>query len=248
MRFEEKSEAPAPHRDRAPSSRPRRAVRQEAPEAATPHPRSPAALTALQRAVGNAAVVQLLAEQEQGQEHQEHQEHRHGAECGHQPPVQRSSVEEVLRSPGTPLEPAKRAEMETRLGADFSAVRIHTDAVAQRSAAELRASAWTSGNDIAVGRKDIDDHTLAHELAHVIQQNSGPVDGTAGPDGVRVSDPGDRFEQEAEATAAQVMAAPLPEVGPTPADGPPDPAAAGSAVQLARHTTGQPEHDPDGDD
>ncbi|PJE95294.1 hypothetical protein CUT44_23595 [Streptomyces carminius] len=246
MRFEEKSEAPGPHRDRAPSSRPHQASRQDAPEAATPHPRSPAALTALQRAAGNAAVVQLLAEQEQEQG-QGHQEHRHGAECGHQPPVQRSTVEEVLRSPGAPLEPAKRAEMETRLGADFSAVRIHTDAVAQRSTAELRASAWTSGNDIAVSRKDIDDHTLAHELAHVIQQSSGPVDGTVGPDGVRVSDPDDRFEREAEATAAQVMAAPLPEVGPAPADGSPGPADTGTAVQPARHTAGQPEHDPDGD-
>jgi hypothetical protein len=44
-------------------------------------------------------------------------------------------------------------------------------------------------------------HTLAHELTHVVQQRSGPVAGTPTGDGVALSDPDDRFEREAEATA-----------------------------------------------
>ena len=31
--------------------------------------------------------------------------------------------------------------------------------------------------------------TIAHELAHVVQQSSGPVDGTDAPGGIRVSSP-----------------------------------------------------------
>src|SRR5256886_9825679 len=40
-------------------------------------------------------------------------------------------------------------------------------------------------------------HVLAHELAHVIQQKAGPVDGSPAPGGIRLSDPSDRFEQAA---------------------------------------------------
>jgi hypothetical protein len=117
--------------------------------------------------------------------------------------VQRSLAHEVLRSSGRPLEEDKRQEMETRLGADFSDVRVHSNAVAQRSAEELGARAWTSGSHVVLGRNGADDHTLAHELTHVIQQRRGPVDGTAGTGGVKVSDPGDRFERDAEANAAR---------------------------------------------
>ncbi len=51
---------------------------------------------------------------------------------------------------------------------------------------------------------------LAHELTHVVQQRSGPVDGTPTGGGVKVSDPSDRFEREAAATAEHAMAAPAP--------------------------------------
>ncbi len=42
---------------------------------------------------------------------------------------------------------------------------------------------------------------LAHELTHVVQQRSGPVDGTDNGSGLRVSDPSDPFEREAAAMA-----------------------------------------------
>jgi Heterokaryon incompatibility protein Het-C len=60
---------------------------------------------------------------------------------------------------------------------------------------------------------------LAHELTHVVQQRTGPVDATPRPDGVRISDPGDRFEQAAEAKADAVMSAP-PGAAPSARGGP----------------------------
>lgn len=100
--------------------------------------------------------------------------------------------------------------MESRLGADFSDVRVHTGPTAQRSAAEIGARAYTSGSDVVIGAGGGDKHTLAHELTHVIQQRQGPVSGTDTGDGLRVSDPGDRFERAAEANARRVMSGPAP--------------------------------------
>ncbi|MFD0392147.1 DUF4157 domain-containing protein [Streptomyces nogalater] len=41
--------------------------------------------------------------------------------------------------------------METRLGADFSDVRVHMDAAAQASAADIGARAYTSGSHVVIG-------------------------------------------------------------------------------------------------
>ncbi|WP_234360029.1 DUF4157 domain-containing protein [Streptomyces sp. DSM 15324] len=57
--------------------------------------------------------------------------------------VQRSTVPEVLRSAGKPLDCAVRADLEARLGADFSDVRTHDDGAAQRSVVEIGAHART---------------------------------------------------------------------------------------------------------
>jgi len=57
---------------------------------------------------------------------------------------------------------------------------------------------------------------LAHELTHVVQQRSGPVDGTPTSAGVKVSDPGDRFEREAAANAERIVSMPSPATAPIP--------------------------------
>lgn len=101
----------------------------------------------------------------------------------------------VLRSSGSPLDDATRADMESRLGADFSDVRVHNDSAARASAAEVGARAYISGNHIVIGDGGGDRHTLAHELTHVIQQRQGPVSDTDNGSGLRVSDPSDRFER-----------------------------------------------------
>ncbi|WP_245761632.1 DUF4157 domain-containing protein [Saccharopolyspora shandongensis] len=151
---------------------------------------SPQALLDLQRSVGNAAVSRMVAVQR----------HSCGEDCGH------SEVPDVLRSPGRPLDAGLRDEMESRMGADFGDVRLHDDSTARRSAAEVGAVAYTSGRHIVSGTGGIDKHTLAHELTHVLQQRQGPVAGTDRGDGMRISDPSDRFERAAEANARRVMA------------------------------------------
>nr|WP_229881528.1 DUF4157 domain-containing protein [Streptomyces alanosinicus] len=128
--------------------------------------------------------------------------------------VQRSSVPDVLRGPGRPLDDTVRSDMEARLGADFSDVRLHTGPAARRSAAEIGARAYTSGSHVVIGDGGGDRHTLAHELTHVIQQRQGPVAGTDHGDGLRISDPSDRFERAAEANARRVLTGPAPAAGP----------------------------------
>ncbi|WP_328866644.1 eCIS core domain-containing protein [Streptomyces sp. NBC_00304] len=164
-------------------------------------PGPPAELAVLQRTVGNAAVARMLADRERDREVDVARE---------QPvqPVQRSAVRQVLGTTGRPLDQPVREDMEARFGTDFSDVRLHSDATAQRSAAEIGARAYTSGSHIVLGGATTDEHTLAHELTHVVQQRSGPVAGTDDGTGLKVSDPSDRFERAAEANAHRVMAAP----------------------------------------
>ncbi|EFG65321.1 conserved hypothetical protein [Streptomyces sp. SPB074] len=165
---------------------------------------------------GNAAVVQTLRAAGHpwagaGVQRAENEEHQHGPGCAHEePPVQRSAVHNVLRTAGRPLESGVRADMETRLGADFSDVRVHSDASARESAAEVGARAYTSGSHVVLGDGGGDRHTLAHELSHVIQQRNGPVAGTDNGAGLKVSDPSDRFEREAEANAVRALAGGAP--------------------------------------
>ncbi|MFB7917490.1 DUF4157 domain-containing protein [Streptomyces sp. NPDC056061] len=164
-------------------------------------------LRALQGEVGNAVVVQMLrraGHPEAGADGP------HGGDDPRPSAVQRSAVHAVLRSEGRPLDEATRTDMESRLGADFSDVRIHTDAAARASAAEVGARAYTSGSHVVIGDGGGDRHTLAHELTHVIQQRQGPVLGTDNGAGLSVSDPSDRFEREAEANARRVLGGPAP--------------------------------------
>jgi hypothetical protein len=77
------------------------------------------------------------------------------------------------------LPPALRTSMESRLGADFRDVRVHTGSIAEKSAEALDARAYTAGRDIVFNRAEFapDTHAgktlLAHELAHVVQQSRG---------------------------------------------------------------------------
>ncbi len=133
--------------------------------------------------------------------------------------AERSPVLGVVGSGGgRALEPDVRADMEGRLGADFTDVRVHTGGAASESARAVGAHAYTVGSDVVFQRYDPSSTAgrtmLAHELTHVVQQRHGPVDGTDTGTGVRVSDPGDRFEREAATTAEAVMSAPAPQQAP----------------------------------
>ncbi|MEV4758120.1 DUF4157 domain-containing protein [Micromonospora sp. NPDC049559] len=167
-------------------------------------------LLGLQRAVGNAGVSELM-----------------------EPTEERSPVHDVVNSGGgSPLAPEVRADMESRFGGqDFGDVRVHTDGAAHESAKSVNAQAYTVGSNIVFQRDTYDpasstgQHMLAHELTHVVQQRSGPVDGTDTGGGVKVSDPSDRFEREAVANADRLMSSPTPA-----------PALSGSGPAVQRHT------------
>jgi hypothetical protein len=142
----------------------------------------------LQKTAGNATVSAALEEQEP------------------------SLVKDVVGSGGgSPLDRDTRSFMESRLGADFGDVRVHTDGKATESARSVQAHAYTVGNDVVfqsnkyAPQSDSGQRMLAHELTHVVQQRSGPVDGTPAPGGIKVSDPSDSFERAAESTADRVM-------------------------------------------
>ena len=60
-------------------------------------------------------------------------------------------VDEVLRSPGQPIDTPTRIFMEQRIGYDFSDVRVHNNARAASSARAINARAYTLGNDLVFG-------------------------------------------------------------------------------------------------
>lgn len=78
---------------------------------------------------------------------------------------------------GNPLPDSTRAFMEPRLGADFSAVRIHSGSDAAQLNRAIGARAFTRGSDIYLGEGRHNFHSndgkqlLAHELTHVVQQS-----------------------------------------------------------------------------
>src|SRR5262249_19154890 len=63
-----------------------------------------------------------------------------------------ASVLRALASPGNPLEPGLRHGMESRFGYDFSGVRVHSGALAEQSAQDVSADAYTVGHDIVFGK------------------------------------------------------------------------------------------------
>src|SRR5213082_391173 len=174
------------------------AKRKDAAESAGPealmHGRTdvltPSAVMHLQKMAGNASVSAALEEQEP------------------------SLIKDVVGSGGgSPLDRDTRGFMESRLGADFSDVRVHTYGKATESARSVQAYAYTVGNDVVFQSdkfapdSDSGQRMLAHELTHVVQQRSGPVDGTPAAGGIKISHPSDSFEQAAESSADRVMSA-----------------------------------------
>jgi hypothetical protein len=131
---------------------------------------------------------------------------------------ERSPVLDVIARPGKPLDPPVQRDMEQALGHDFSDVRVHSDRQAQQSAHSVGASAYTVGSNVVLGQGASLSGTrgrelLAHELTHVVQQRKGPVSGTPAPGGIKISDPSDRFEREADRVGREVASGAQASVG-----------------------------------
>nr|WP_051035347.1 DUF4157 domain-containing protein [Crinalium epipsammum] len=71
--------------------------------------------------------------------------------------------------------------MGQAMGADFSCVRVHTDAQSEELNQELMAKAFTTGQEVFFRQGEYNpgsrggQELLAHELTHVVQQNGGAV-------------------------------------------------------------------------
>lgn len=86
---------------------------------------------------------------------------------------------DATKGSGQALDDKTRGEMSTKLGADLSDVRIHTDSEASEMAEGINAKAFTYGQDIYF--KDGSYNTesregkelLVHELVHTVQQKEG---------------------------------------------------------------------------
>jgi hypothetical protein len=84
----------------------------------------------------------------------------------------------AIRGGGQSLPESVRAFFGPRFGHDFSHVRVHADAEANTLSHSLNARAFTTGRDMFFrqGEYDLGNRSgrqlLAHELTHVLQQNS----------------------------------------------------------------------------
>jgi len=127
-----------------------------------------------------------------------------------------TSVDSVLASPGRLLEPELQQDMGQRFGHDFSQVRVHSGAAADQSARDVKANAYTVGQNIVFGAGRFAPGTqegrrlIAHELTHVVQQQFAR---TPFANSLSVSDPADFFEAEAaqaKYTVISQQSVPLP--------------------------------------
>jgi len=120
-------------------------------------------------------------------------------------------VRDVISSTGRSLDGSIQRAMEDRMGDSFGDVRIHTGSTAAEACESINARAFTVGNHIAFNSGEYDpsspegQHVLAHELAHVRQQNQGAVSMLPQEDMELEVDPDPALEREAEETAQQVM-------------------------------------------
>ncbi|WP_235019600.1 DUF4157 domain-containing protein [Natrialba sp. INN-245] len=121
-------------------------------------------------------------------------------------------VLDVLSNGGQPLDQPVQRALEERMDADFSDVRIHTGGTAAKAAEAIDAKAFTCGNDIVFNSGEYDpespegQHLLAHELAHVTQQNGGAPISMMPQEGADLEiDPDPQLEREADAAAEQAL-------------------------------------------
>lgn len=170
-------------------STPVRAVRTQTPPQTTPMPAAPAAaartpaLAAQARAANPAPPVLRLAALPK--------------------PILPEQSEPTPKGvgSGTPLPAEVRQALEERFGVDLSAVRVHTESRSAAVAGALSARAFTRGTDIFLraGERPNDLALLAHEVAHVVQQQGAPRVQRLSPGA------GDTYEREATRAASAAV-------------------------------------------
>jgi hypothetical protein len=148
--------------------------------------RDPDALE-MQQTAGNAAVSSMLA------------------------PTRGDVVRSVVGRPGRPMDGDVVKMVRDATGDDASGIEVHEGDEAAEAARSVDAEMFASGTHI-VAPKGLDVTTregafkTVHEVHHIVnQQAKGPVEGTETSDGLKISDPGDRHEREANRVAAKAV-------------------------------------------
>jgi hypothetical protein len=162
----------------------------------------------LQRTTGNQAVQRLLGTLKQPAPV--------GPEGGDVPSDVQAELDRA-RGGGQPLDPVAGAQMGRAMGANFSTVRVHTDARAQAINRSLGAQAATVGRNIFFSKNAYSPGTaqgrrlLAHELTHVVQQRA--YAGNTVRPRLKVGPANDAHEREAGKASAGVAFQPARSTG-----------------------------------
>jgi len=128
--------------------------------------------------------LQTKTSQVQRQEEEEEEELLQAKPAGSQPSMVSENLETQINdalSGGQPLPDSIRTSLEPHFKRDFSQVRLHTDAEADKLSRKLEAEAFTTGKDIffrdGAYQPDHDSgkRLIAHELTHVVQQKAAPA-------------------------------------------------------------------------
>ena len=167
---------------------PRRAEQATDAEPAAKEQQDAGGVDFLQKTAGNAAVSSVLS------------------------PGPGDLVRSVVDSPGRQMDGTTSAFVRQTTGKDASGITVHEGAEAAAAAKSVDADMFASGSHL-VAPTGLDVTTregafkTVHEVHHIVnQQAKGPVDGTETPDGLKISDPSDRFEQEADQVASDAVA------------------------------------------
>lgn len=121
-------------------------------------------------------------------------------------------VRSVVSAPGRPLDSSTGRFVQAATGRDTSGIQVHDGPEAAQAARSVGAEMFASGTHL-VAPNGLDVTTMegafkaVHEVHHIVnQQAHGAVEGTETSDGLKISDPGDRHEREADAVAADAVA------------------------------------------
>ncbi len=99
------------------------------------------------------------------------------------------------RGSGKSLADSIRQPMEQAFGADFSGVKVHTDARSDQLNQSIQARAFTTGQDVFFRSGEYNpgsrggQELMAHELTHVVQQSGGAVQRSPQSQGMAQQDP-----------------------------------------------------------
>ena len=123
-------------------------------------------------------ITPLLQRQQEPQREEELLQNKSGLNATPEVSPEIESAIQSLPNRGQAIPKTLRSFMEPHFAADFSGVRLHTDAHANKLARATKAQAFTVGSNIVFGAGHYAPETergrrlLAHELTHVVQQGA----------------------------------------------------------------------------